>query len=293
MMQINLSLSVATVGFLRSIDGKEIVLSSTIENNHAYLLIYPQSPIYVYAIDDIFDDCAYDVVGGVDVQFGFDKDKPFKYDLGDYNLVLDNDLMFEVINKALIHKGLLDENNHETIRFSKELLSGINGVGAILNINDDDLVRIEDVEIIGNDNVDNEFLDWINNSYSFFIKKFDSNKITWQILLDELKSKKAILCPQSAFELVQVKNEYDCAYRDLRKYHNQITIPKDDLHKLEQLVNGGIVMLNEIINVDFENGGNLRTIIETMEKEIPIDVEMLNVSDNMIELNFHDYEDEV
>lgn len=287
MMKINLALSVATVDFLRTIDGMEVVLDSTIQNDIGYLLIYPKEKVFIGAIDDIFDNCEYDVGGGVDVEFGFDKNNPFKYEIGffvnDSSFVLNNDLMFDLINKALIHNSLIDEDNQEDIILTKDMFYSLHNVGAIITINEDDLVEIENVEIF---DVDGEFLDWINKNYSLVINKMDSNKNTWQTLLDDLKSKHAIVNPRSAYELAQVKFEYDETYKALRKHHDKITIPKSDLHRLEQLVNGGIVMLNEIINVDFANGGNIGVFMESMEKEIPIDFEMVNITDNMIGLDF-------
>lgn len=133
-----------------------------------------------------------------------------------------------------------------------------------------------------------EFLDWINKNYDFVIKKLDSNKNTWQELLDELKNTKAILEPRSAYELAQVKFEYDKTKKCLRYYQKEdvLTISKDELHKLNQLLDGGIVMLNNIIEVDFNNGGNLAIFIESMAKEIPIDSDMVNISENMIDIDF-------
>lgn len=138
--------------------------------------------------------------------------------------------------------------------------------------------------------MDDEFLDWINNHYDFVIQKLTSNADTWQMLLDELKNSKAILEPISAFELAQIKFEYDETRRSLRYCEKEklLIIPSDDLQRLNKLLDGGIVMLYEIIDVDFNNGGNLAIFIESMAKEIPIDFEMVNVTDNMIDLHFND-----
>lgn len=302
MMDINVRLSVATVDFLCAINGKEVVLNSTIENDIGYLLIYPKTLSYVGAINDIIDDGDCDmIVGSVDVEIGFDENNPFKYQLGictddSSPIVLNNDLMFDLINEVMEYKGFVDCGNQDDFILSKTMLYQINNINAIINIDYNDDIGIENVEIIdptasGND--EDIFVDWINNNYHSIINKMDSNKNIWQALLDDLKNKQAILCPQSAYELSQVKFEYDETYASLRKYHDKITIPKMDLHRLEQLVNGGIVMLNEIINVDFENGGNIGVFIESMAKDIPIDIEMVNISDNMIELDFKQYQDKV
>lgn len=138
--------------------------------------------------------------------------------------------------------------------------------------------------------MDDEFVDWINNNYGFLIQKLTSNADKWQELLDELKNSKAILEPISAFGLAQIKFEYDETRRSLKycEKENLLIIPPDNLHKLNQLLDGGIVMLYEIIDVDFNNGGNLAIFIESMSKEIPIDFEMVNVTDNMIDLHFND-----
>lgn len=297
-MQINVGLMVATVDFLRSIDGKEIVLSSEIKNDNVFLLIYPKESIYVGAIDDIFEDCEYDIAyGGVDLEFGFDDKHPFKYEIGmqindSSPFIPRTDLMFDLINKALIHKGLLDEDNEDDIVFTKECYYGIRDVQAIVHINDESIIGIEDVEIIDPTGKD-EFIDWINNQHELVIQKLRNNANTWQQLLDDLKSKQAILCPSSAFELAQVKFEYDETKKSLWKYQkeNLLDVPKDALKTLNQLVDGGIVMLNEIIEVDFNNGGNLGVFIESMEKGIEIDIEMVNINDKMIEIDFHDYKD--
>lgn len=297
MMQINVGLCVAHVDFLNAIDGKEIVLSSEIKNDMEYLLIYPKDEIFVGAIDDIFEDCEYDLVGGVDIHFGFDSTHPFKYELGmqikdSSPFILNNDLMFKLINQALIHKGLIKEDNVDDIVFTKECYVGIQGVQAIVHTNNDDMIMIEDVEIIdptGNDNVDDEFLNWIINNYALVINKMENNMNTWQTLLDELKSKQAILHPKSAYELANVIFEYDETKKSLRKHHKMVTIPKSDLEKMNQLLDTGLKIFNEIIEVDFNNDGNLGIFIESMAKRIPIDFEMVNVSDNMIELDFNLY----
>ena len=295
MMQINLALSVATVDFLNAIDGKEIVLSSTIENGVGYLLIYPKTPIYVGAIDDIFENCDYDIVGGVDIQFGFDKENPFKYSLGTYigdssPIVMNNDLMFDLINEVMEHKGFVDLGNQDDFILSRTMLYQINNISAIITINDeDDFVGIENVEITGNDDVDVEFLDWINNNYSLVNNKMESNKNTWQTLLDELRNKHAILNPRSAYEMAQVIFEYDETKKSLKKYHDKITIPKSDLQRMNQLLDDGMKIFNEIIEVDFNNDGNLGIFMESMAKGIPIDFEMVNITDNMIELDFKLY----
>ena len=298
MMQINVGLMVATVDFLNAIDGKELVLDTGMDaTGMITLMIYPKDEIFVGAIDDIFEDCEYDLVGGVDIQVGFDSKHPFKYELGmqikdSSPFILNNDLMFKLINQALIHKGLINEDNVDDIVFTKECYVGIQGVQAIVHINNDDMVMIEDVEIsnpTGNDNVDNDFLNWIINNYALVINKMENNMNTWQTLLDELKSKQAILHPRSAYELANVIFEYDETKKSLRKYHKMVTIPKSDLEKMNQLLDTGLKIFNEIIEVDFNNDGNLGIFIESMAKGIPIDFEMVNVSDNMIELDFKLY----
>ena len=297
MMQINLSLSVATVDFLNAIDGKEIVLDTGMDaTGMITLMIHPKDEIFVGAIDDIFEDCEYDLVGGVDVQFGFDSTHPFKYELGmqledSSPFILNNDLMFKLINQALIHKGLINEDNVDDIVFTKECYVGIQGVQAIVHINDDDMIMIEDVEILdptGNLN-QNEFLDWINNNYSLVNNKMESNMNTWKTLLDELRNKQAILHPRSAYELANVIFEYDETKKSLKKYNKLVTIPKSDLQRMNQLLDDGLDIFNEIINVDFNNDGNLGIFMESMAKNIPINFEMVNISDNMIELNFNHY----
>ena len=292
MMQINLSLSVATVDFLRTIDGMEIILDSTIQNDIGYLLIYPKEKVFIGAIDDIFDNCEYDVCGCVDVEFGFDENNPFKYELGmfinDSLPLLNNDDMFELINKALIHNSLIDEDNQEDIILTTKMFYSLHDVKAILDINDDDLVRIENVEITGDD-VDVEFLDWINNNYSLVNNKMESNMNTWKTLLDELRNKQAILNPKSAYEMAQVIFEYDETKKSLKKYHDKITIPKSDLQRMNQLLDDGMKIFNELIEVDFNNDGNLGIFMESMAKEIPINFEMVNITDNMIELDFKMY----
>lgn len=298
MMQINVGLMVATVDFLRSINGKEVVLNTEVDaTGMANLLIYPKEKIFVRGIDDLFKDCEYDVLGFTDVEFGFDEKNPFKYQLGTYihdssPIVLNNDLMFDLINEVMEHKGFVDLGNQDDFILSKTMLYQINNIGAIITINDSDLVGIEDVEIFDFDGED-KFIDWINNQHEFIIQKLRSNANTWQSLLDDLKDKQAILCPQSALELAQIKFEYEDTKKSLHQCKDKITIPKDDLHKINQLLNGGIVMLNEITNVDFNNGGNLGVFIESMAKEIPIDIEMVNVNDNMIGLDFHQYQDKI
>ena len=297
MMNINLDLKVATVDFLDAINGKEIVLSSTIQNDIGYLLIYPKTPIYVHTIDDIFDNCDHDVVGIADVEVGFDEKNPFKYPLGTYldntsPIVFDHDLMFMLVNGALIQRSLINEDNSDSIVLSKKMLYGIHGVHAIVYVSDDtpiEIYELDTFEVGANVDAEKEFIDWINNDYPFVINKLDKNKDVWQDVLDDLKSKKAILNPRSAFQLAQVKFEYDETKRSLNQHKDKITIPGDALHKLNQLLNGGIVMINEIINVDFNNGGNLGIFIESMAKEIPIDAEMVNIGDDMIEIDFNQY----
>ena len=131
-----------------------------------------------------------------------------------------------------------------------------------------------------------EFTNWINSHYGFVIEKLSSNKDKWQEILDELRTNKAILNPRSALKLAQSKFEYEDTKKSLRTCQQQdaVTIPKAELHRLNQLLDGGIVMLNEIVEVDFDNGGNLAIFIESMAKEIPIDFEMVNITDNMIEI---------
>lgn len=300
MMQINVGLNVAHVDFLDAIDGNEIVLSSEIKNDMEFLLIYPKDETFVGAIDDIFEDCEYDIVGLINVEFGFDSKHPFKYPIGmqigdSSPFVPSNDLMFELINQALIHKGLLNEDNVDDIVFTKECYYGIQGVQAIVHVNNDDMIMIEDVEILdptGNTNQD-EFLDWINNNYSLVNNKMESNMNTWQTLLDELKSKHAILNPTSAYEMAQVIFEYDETKKSLKKYHEMITIPKSDLQRMNELLDDGMKIFNEIISVDFNNDGNLGIFIESMAKDIPIDFEMVNITENMIGIDFKLYYDNV
>ena len=134
-----------------------------------------------------------------------------------------------------------------------------------------------------------EFLDWINNNYSLVNNKMESNMNTWKTLLDELRNKQAILHPKSAYELANVIFEYDETKKSLKKYHELVTIPKSDLQRMNQLLDDGMKIFNEIIEVDFNNDGNLGIFMESMAKGIPIDFEMVNVSDNMIELNFNLY----
>lgn len=154
MMQIELCLNVATVDFLRSIAGKEIVLDTEIDkHNMVHLLIYPKESIYVGAIDDIFDNCNYDVAGVFHGEIGFDEDNAFKYEIGlqlqdSAPFVANNDLMFELINKALIHNGIIDAANEDTIIFNSDCFYGIKNTCAIITINEDDMVAIETVEII-------------------------------------------------------------------------------------------------------------------------------------------------
>lgn len=296
MMNINLDLKVATIDFIRCIDGKEIILDTIMENEHVYLLIYPKTPVYVHAIDDIFDNCQYDVIGIADVEVGFDEKNPFKYSVGMHigdsaPFVSNDDVFFDLINQALKYNGAIDEFNEDTIVFDRNCYLGIRNTNAIIDVvGGDCLSDIQyDVEIFDDDDDANMFLDWINKDYPLVIDKLDKNKDIWQDVLDDLKSKKAILNPKSAFELAQVKLEYDETKRSLNQHKDKITIPRDDLHKLNQLLNGGIVMINEIINVDFNNGGNLGIFIESMAKEIPIDAEMVNVGDDMIEIDFNQY----
>ena len=152
MMKVNVGLNVATVDFLSSINGKEVVLDSTIQNDTGYLLIYPKEPIYVGAIDDILNS-DYDVVGFVNVEVRFDKNNPFKYELGIYTnnsspFMAKNDLMFALINEVMEHKGFLDFANQHDFILSKPMLYAINGVGAIITTNEYGMVRIETVEIL-------------------------------------------------------------------------------------------------------------------------------------------------
>ena len=152
MMKIEVCLNVATVDFLRSIAGKEVVLDSTIQDNMGYLLIYPKKPIYVGAIDDIIDS-EYDIAGFFNGEVKFDGNNPFKYELGIYTknsspFIANNDLMFELINETMEHKGFLDFANQDNFILSKQMLYAIAGVTAIITIKEDDMVAIEDVEII-------------------------------------------------------------------------------------------------------------------------------------------------
>ena len=296
MMQINLALNVATVDFLCAINGKEIVLDSKMENEHIYLLIYPKKPIIVDAIDDMFNS-DYDVIGFVEVGVTFNKTKPFKYDLGlqigdSAPFVPSNDLLFDLINNALISNGIINESNQANIVFDADCFYGIKNTSAIITVNDDDLVRIENVDILDSSvgNQDN-FIDWINNNYNSIIETLRNNSNTWQELLDYLKQSKAILCPTSAYELAQVKFEYDDTKKSLHQYQKEklLNVPQSELKTLNQLVDGGIVMLNAIIEVDFNNGGNLGVFIESMAKDIPIDFDMVNITDNMIDIDFKKY----
>ena len=295
MMQINLDLNVATVDFLRSIDGKEIELDFTIQNEHVYLLIYPKAPVYVHAINDMFENCQYDIVGAVDLQVGFDEHNPFRYDLGLYindsaPFITNDDVMYDMINQLLVFNGIIDEDNEDVIVFTDDCLSGIRNTSLIVDVTGDCLDEME-LEVIEIHRIDYEFIDWINNHYEVVINKFVNNKNTWQGILDNLKNNKTILDPSSAFELAQVKLEYDETKRSLRYYQkqNMVTIPKDDLQRLNKLLDSAIVMLSQIIEVDFANGGNLGVFIESMANDIPIDFDMVNVSDNMISIDFKTY----
>lgn len=156
MMQIAVSLNVATVDFLRCVDGKEVVLDTAIDkNDFTYLLIYPKEQIHVGAIDDIINS-DYDVGGFFNGEVGFDAENPFKYEIGlqledSAPFVLSNDVMFQLINKALIHNGIIDNTNQSDIVFDMNCYYGIKNTTAIITTYYDEMecmIGIEDVEII-------------------------------------------------------------------------------------------------------------------------------------------------
>ena len=270
--------------FLKSIDNKEVILDTTIEYRYALLLIYPKEPI---------------IVGNNGTEFN--SENPFEHNLGfcfdNFTPYIMNDnVMFEVINEVMEHKGFLDYGNQDEIILSKLMLSEIKNITVIITLNDyndnDYDVSISNVDILDSDNDNNkdiEFIEWINNNHLTIIKMFRINTNTWQKVLNGLNQSDAILYPQSAYELVQVKFEYEETKKLLQqnKKKNLFDVPMVILKSLNQHLDNGIDILNSIVEVDFNNGGNLAMFIESMEKGIPIDFEKVNLTENMIEINFN------
>ena len=136
-----------------------------------------------------------------------------------------------------------------------------------------------------------DFIKWLEMNYTLVIDKLKKNKGTFIDLEAEVVILDKILCPSTALELAEIYEEYLNTIAVLEVY--EVNVPKDVRTEVIELSKEGLTKLTELAKLEAKNNGNLLLFINAVIEKTPLSIDVVNVSDNMISLDFKTYEEGV
>ena len=138
------------------------------------------------------------------------------------------------------------------------------------------------------------FINWIEKNPDLIIRKCRKNIATFEELEADIVIDKAILCPSTALELAEVFEEHLNLLAVL--YAHEVRLPSDVKETIVRLTEKILTKLTDLAEAEANNYGNLALFINivTAKESVPSNIaDLVNVTDNMISLNFKGYEEEV
>ena len=140
-----------------------------------------------------------------------------------------------------------------------------------------------------------DFIEWLENNPNLIIDKANNNISTFEELEAEVVIENKILCPSTALQLATIFEEYLNTSCFLILYEGKVKLPSDVKEKLIESVFKGLCKLKDLADVEAKNNGNLNLFINaiTEEKPIPNVVDSVNITENMIDVDFKSYEEGV
>jgi len=136
-----------------------------------------------------------------------------------------------------------------------------------------------------------DFIKWLEMNYNLVISKLKKNEETFTNLEAEVVVEHKILCPSTALELAEIFEEYLNTIAVLEVY--EVNVPTDVRTEVIGLAKEGLSKLTELAKLEANNNGNLLLFINAVIEKEPLGIDGINVSENMISLDFKTYEDGV
>ena len=136
-----------------------------------------------------------------------------------------------------------------------------------------------------------QLIKWLEANPDLVIAKLKKNEETFINLETDVVILNKILCPSTALELAEIYEEYLNTIAVLEIY--EVNLPSDVKARLKKLFKEGLVKLTELAEKEANNDGNFSLFINAVIEKEPVPMELINITNNMVGLNFRSHEEGV
>ena len=138
-----------------------------------------------------------------------------------------------------------------------------------------------------------QLIKWLEENPDLVIAKTKNNLATFEELEATIVIENKILCPSSALELAEIFEEELNLLAVL--YVHEVELPSDVKETIVRLTEKSLTKLTDLAEVESNNYGNLALFINTITAKEPVPnvLNLVNITDNMISLNFKSHEEGV